>query len=236
MRRTLAVLLLAFFALCSSGCIYLRLLELKRQFAQFDRYFEADVRDGLKLTCKTPVLLDEDMAFFRLVPESRQRTGVAERWHFHWIKAGLPPTADPRDHELTADFIYVEHKLTRVILPERFFAFFPKPLFLALLRSLGHAEIDRKKRTAHSTLNEKIDSPDAAPPFTASDLKNMLGAPLEMLPVETRSQWHYRYQAASPDQRSGRIDIVFTVDGPTQHVRRIKGTVFDSTVDVSLER
>lgn len=32
------------------GCVYLRLLQIKNQLAEFDRYFDADTRDGLKLT------------------------------------------------------------------------------------------------------------------------------------------------------------------------------------------
>ena len=57
--------------LALSGCLYLRLLELRNQLAEFDRYFETDLREGVKLTCRKPVLLDEDMAFFKLVPEAR---------------------------------------------------------------------------------------------------------------------------------------------------------------------
>ena len=232
--RIITLVLLTALTLLSTGCVYLRLLQFKHQLARFDRHFEADIRDGLKLTCKSPVLLDEDLTFFRLAPESRQRTGVAERWHFGWIKANLAAADDRGEHELTADFIFVDRKLVRVILPERFFAFFPKPLFLTVLRSLGHAEIDRERRTVRSTVDEKRDgTAGSPPPLTQADLSAMLGAPLEMLPDETGPQWHYRYHAASPAQRSGRIDITLTLDRATQRVQRIKGRVFDATIDVN---
>ena len=236
-RRTIRrprwlLLPLAGIALVLSGCIYLRLLELKQQLAQFERYFETDTSSGLKLTCKQPVLLDEDMAFFQLAPESRQSIGVAERWHFRWVKAYPVAAEDPRDFEVTSDFIFVGHKLNRVILPERFFVFFPKKLFLSLLRSLGHAEIDRAKRTAHAQMDAKSDGAVSVPQLIESDLRRMLGAPMEIQQTETERRLHYRYKAASTDQHSGRIDLVFTLNPATQQVRRIKGQVFDAALDV----
>jgi len=128
-RRTPALLAGALVCLLLGGCIYLRLLELRNQLASFDRYFEADLRDGVKITCRKPVLLDEDMAFFKLVPEARERVGAAERWHFRWVKAYAVADENPRNYEVAVDFIFVDHRLTRVILPERLFAFIPKQFF-----------------------------------------------------------------------------------------------------------
>jgi len=60
----------------------------------------------------------------------------------------------------------------------------------------------------------------------------MLGAPMEIQQTETERRLHYRYKAASTDQHSGRIDLVFTLNPATQQVRRIKGQVFDAALDV----
>jgi hypothetical protein len=214
------------------GCIYLRLLELKHQLADFDRYFETDLRDGVKITCRKPVLLDEDMAFFRLAPESRQRAGVAERWHFRWVKVSAAPGEDPAGYEITADFIYVDHKLTRVILPERFFTFMPKQMFLLMLRAFGQADVDKEKRTARANVRADF-GPDKAPPrLTRADLTAMLGAPLETAETAAGVVWRYRYRAASPEQHSGRIDVAFTLDPATQAVRHIQGVVFNGRIDL----
>jgi hypothetical protein len=215
------------------GCIYLRLLELKRQLADFDRYFEADARDGVKLTCRKPALLDEDMAFFRLVPESRQRSGTAERWHFRWIKNPPVPGEDPARYEVAADFVFLDHQLTRVILPERLFTFIPKPLFLSILRAFGHAQVDREKRSATAHVQENAGPSGGPAPLTRTDLAAMLGAPMEKSNTPEGVLWHYHYRAASPDQRSGRIDVAFTLDRANSQVRRIRGLVFNSTLDVS---
>jgi hypothetical protein len=214
------------------GCLYLRLLELKNQLADFDRYFETDLRQGVKITCKQPVLLDEDLAFFHLVPEGRARVGVAERWHFRWVKADPARGEKSGDYEVAVDFIFVDHKLTRVILPERLFAFVPKHFFLTIVRSFGQAKIDRVKRTATTSVHENFGPDVISGPLTAANLTEMLGAPTETKTSDAGVLWHYRYRPTSSDQRAGRIDINFTLNPAGQQVRRIEGKIFNTTLDV----
>ncbi len=226
--RGVAVAGAAVGCLLLGGCIYLRLLELKNQLASFDRYFDVDLRDGVKITCRKPVLLDEDMAFFQLAPESRERVGVAERWHFRWIKAYAAPGENPANYEVTADFIYVDHKLTRILLPERLFVFVPKHFLLEMLKAFGHANVDKVHRTANATVHVDL-TPEQAPPLLApADLRAMVGAPMEVRATPGGEVWRYRYRGASPDQRSGHIDVAFTFDAATKTVRHIEGVVFNS--------
>jgi hypothetical protein len=214
------------------GCIYLRLLELKHQLADFDRYFAVDLRDGLKITCRQPVLLDEDMAFFKLAPETRERVGVAERWHFRWVKANPPPGGDSRRYEMSVDFIYVDHKLTTVLLPERFFTFMPKPFFLAMVKAFGQASVDQAKRTATASVHLNLGSGQSPPRLTRADLTAMLGAPLETRESAAGLLWRYRYQAATRVQHSGSIDVTFTLEPATHEVRHIHGVVFNGRIDL----
>jgi hypothetical protein len=211
-----------------SGCVYLRLLELKNQLADFDRFFAVDLHDGVKLTLKKPVLLDEDMAFFKLVPESRERIGTAERWRFRWIKANAGPEEIPENYEVTGDFIFSQHKLSKVILPERLFAFIPKANFIGMLKSVGHAQIDREKRTATSSYNGDI--PIA--PMTQGQIGTMLGVPYETNETAEGIACRYRYQKATPDQRAGSIDITFLVNPADHRVLRLKGRIFDATIEL----
>jgi hypothetical protein len=223
----------ALVCLTLGGCIYLRLLELRNQLASFDRYFETDLRDGVKITCRKPVLLDEDMAFFQLVPESRERVGVAERWHFRWVKDYAAAGENPRNYEVAVDFIFVDHKLTRVILPGRLFAFVPKQFFLTIVRAFGHARFDQEKRTASTSVREDLSPNQTSPQLARKDLLAMLGAPKETLTTEAGILWRYRYRASSSNQRSGRIDVTFTVSPASSRVRRIQGRVFDVTLDIA---
>jgi len=232
MRRAARAAAGAAACLLLGGCIYLRLLELKHQLAEFDRYFATDTRDGLKITCHEPVLLDEDMAFFHLVPESRQRAGVAERWHFRWVKVNATPGEEPATFEMTADFVYVNHRLTSVLLPERFFAFMPKPFFLAMVKAFGQANVDEAKRTASANVHVDL-GPDELPRrLTRADLTAMLGVPLAARETPAGLLWQYRYRAASRDQHSGWIDATFTLNPASGAVRHIHGVVFNGRIDL----
>ncbi len=233
-RRWLIAVSLALIALSLGGCVYLRLLELKNQLSDFDRYFTLDLRDGLKLTCLTPVLLDEDMAFFELVPEKKEQLGVAERWHFRWVKDYAVPGEDPATTDVTADFIFVGHKLSRVILPERLFAFIPKSVFVSLLRAVGQAKINEAKRSAQAHYQDK--SADRSPIPALAEITGTLGVAKEIRETDNSLTWRYRYRPASPTQRAGRIDMTFVFDLATRKVERLRGRLFDLTMDFAFTK
>jgi len=219
-------------SLLLAGCIYLRLLEFKRQLADFDRNFEVDLRDGVRLTFRKPVLLDGDMDFFRLIPQSRDRVGVAERWHFRWIKAPAVAGEDPDRFAIAADAMFVDHRLTRLSLPERLFVFMPKPLFLSIVRSFGHARVDREQRSASTTVREEFSGDRALRQPSEADLTGMLGAPQEIRETPGGIVWSYRYAAAPPARHAGHIDVAFTLNPATRRVLAIRGNVFGSVLEV----
>ncbi len=230
-----AGLLAAAAACCAllGGCIYLRLLELKHQLADFDRYFATDLRVGVKITCLKPVLLDDDMAFFKLAPESRKRLGNVERWHFRWVKAYTAPGEDPAAYDVPADFIFVDHKLASVLLPERLFVFVPKRFFLTVIKAFGHAQVDRARRTASASVQESF-APGSIPPApSAGDLRAMLGAPESTERTAEGVVWHYRYREASESRHAGRIAFAFTVNPATHKAVRIRGSIIGLTFDVT---
>ena len=228
--------LLAVVAACLtlSGCVYLRLLQLKNQLAKFDRYFEADTRDGLKLTCKEPVLLDEDFdGFFKWSPESRQKAGAAEKWHFRWIKERTVADGEHAPYAVEFDLFFTDHKLAKLIVPESFFAtFMPKQFVLTTLRSMGGAKIDQKNRSASVNVDHAAIDPAAIDRPSQAGLTALLGAPVEVSGSATELQWRYRFAAASPKQRLGRggIDVTFTFDPVTNRVRKMRGTSMGMTV------
>jgi hypothetical protein len=232
--RTVLRLAVAGVCLILGGCIYLRLLALKNQLADFDRYFGVDLRQGVAIICRQPVLLDEDMAFFKLVPETRRRLANVERWHFRWVKAYQAPGEEPQNYEVSVDFMFVDHKLARVLLPERLFVFVPKHFFLTIVRAFGHAQVDQARRTASANVHEVFAPGMIPPPPSDTELAAMLGAPESKTETAAGIVWNYRYQAASADQRSGRIDVTFTLNPATHKARRIQGKIFDLTLDINL--
>src|SRR3954470_11819852 len=69
-----------------SGCVYLRLLQVKRQLGDFDRFFALDRHEGLRISCLTPVLLTGDFRWLGITPETIKRLGQSEEWHVRWVK------------------------------------------------------------------------------------------------------------------------------------------------------
>jgi hypothetical protein len=217
--------LLGALCLLLGGCVYLRLLELKHQLADFDLYFDVNEADGLAFTFKEPVLLVDDMAFFDLAPESTGRRGTALLWHLHWIKDYAAPGEHAADYEVQADFTFVDDKLVGVHLPEHIFSFVQKSFVLSALHSLGHASIDRSKHSARTTL----DTPGLAP-LTRNDLLHFLGAPLDTRSEGSHLLLHYRYTDVCASQAPGKIDFTFTLDAATQSVVHLAGNLFHAEV------
>ncbi|HXB01890.1 MAG TPA: hypothetical protein VNV15_03615 [Opitutaceae bacterium] len=216
---------LAALCLLLGGCVYLRLWELKRQLADFDHYFAVDETNGLTFTMQKPVLLVDDMAFFKLGPESTEQIGAALRWHLRWIKDYAAPGEHPTDYEVEADFTFVDGKMTRVHLPERIFSFVQKSFVLQVLRSLGHASVDKSNLSARTTL----DTPGLAP-LTHTDLLHFLGAPLDTRNEDGHLMLHYRYTGVCASQVPGKIDFTYTLDATTQSVVHLEGKLYDKEV------
>ena len=226
---------LAATALLFSGCVYLHLLQLKLQLAHFDKNFAVDTHDGVALTFNHPMLLDEDVeSFFKWVPDSRQRIGQVEKWHFAWVKD--KPAGESDTVELAFDLFFIDHKLVKIVAPERFFAAtMPKSLALAALRSLGHAEVNKENRSASSTISSQELQTAAADRFLTGDgLRDALGPPNTRSTKGDTLEWHYRFSPISQRQKfgdSGVVDVTFTLDAATRKVKVMKGrTMFGSIV------
>jgi hypothetical protein len=220
-RRVLALGLVAL-ALLLSGCVYLRLLEFKRQLADFDRHFTLHTANGLRLVCLTPVVLAEDFRWLGFTPESVTKLGQAEQWRIRWTKH-LPPGAQESDtHDIELELIFVAGKFTRLYIPERFFAFVPKPFFTGLLRSLGNASVDRGRRVAEVSFSQTERAALTAR-VMATSLAMLLGLPTEKTATPTLTTLRYRYTPVPPESKHGIFDISFVFDTPTGQLQRLHG-------------
>ncbi len=217
-RRTLfRAALLPAVCLLFGGCVYLRLLELKRQFADFDRYFSVADTNGLALTSRNPVLLTEDMDFFGFAPETETRLGAAVLWHLRWTKDYAAAGEKPGEYEVTADFTFVDGKLKRVHVPQSVFAFVPKSLVISALRSLGHASVDQAKASARAALDSA-----GVPRLTHAEILRFFGVPLDTRREAGRLLMHYRYTTVSTLRPAGKIDFTFTLDATSETVLHLE--------------
>lgn len=220
--RLVAAGLLSLGLFLLSGCVYLRLLEFKRQLADFDRNFTLQTDTGLRLVCLQPVVLAEDFRWLGFTPETVKTLGQAEQWRVRWSKQ-LPPGAKESDtHDIEMELIFTEGKFTRLYVPERFFAFVPKPFFTGLLRSLGQAGVDRSKRLAEVNFS-RSERDILTARVMATSLAMLLGVPTEKTVETTHTTLRYRYTPVPLESKNGVIDMTFTFDTATGQLQRLQG-------------
>lgn len=219
--RRLLALGLAAVALLLGGCVYLRLLEVKRQLGDFDRFFTLDTSDGVRLGCLTPVLLTGDFRWLGITPETVTKLGQSEQWKVRWVKQVPPGSTETIVRDVGIELIFTADKLTRLHIGESYFALIPKPFFVGLLRGLGTADIDRGKRDAAVNLPGAADLEVAR--VSMSTLASLLGEPSERTEAGARTILRYRYVPTPPGARNGIFDLSFSFDTATGQLVFLQG-------------
>lgn len=186
-----------------SGCVWLRLLDLKNQFADFDRFIAVPPGPGIELRFRQPLLLDEDLdTLIHAQPTATASSGngadtlTVRSYAFVHVPSDNGP--DPASAEpilvLTAGI--VRGKLTFIDLPDEVFRVIPRAIALRAMRSLGHATIDRANRSATAALDAHgLDSPLP----TGGALVALFGQPnqLTLRDGKLRVLWRYRLEGKS---------------------------------------
>ncbi|MBL9188473.1 MAG: hypothetical protein JNK23_13385 [Opitutaceae bacterium] len=208
MRRALACGLAAA-ALLLGGCVYLRLLELKLQLDQFDRHFAVETGEGLALTCLSPTLRADDVRWIGLRPESVRADGRDEHWHVRWVKELPPGVTEPGVHDLALDLGFTAGRLSRLAVPEKYFALMPKEFVTAIIRSVGRGRVDQAGRSLATTLAES-DLAAARPRLAA--IGQLLGAPSERRIEGTETMMRYRYRPATPEPGAEVFEMLLHFD------------------------
>jgi hypothetical protein len=223
-RRWLATGAVVVAALLLSGCVYLRLLILKHQLADFDRNFALETAQGVRLRCLKPVLLTGDLRWLGIVPEVVTKQGRAELWRVKWVKEDATPAGavEPAALDLELEINFADKKLTGFFIAERYFAFIPKPFLIELLRGLGGATIDKSERSVSANIAlSDAKQPNARP--TAASLAALLGGPSERRHEGSHVLLRYRYLATPPGSNGGDFDLLFTFDQASGLLLRLHG-------------
>jgi hypothetical protein len=221
-RRLVVFVSLAASGLFLTGCVYLRLLAFKGQLADFDRNFTLQTDEGLRLTCRTPVVLAADFRWLGIAPETTQTLGASEQWRIRWRKELPPGVREAEAHDIELELLFTEGKFTRLALPERYFIFVPKPFFIGLLRGLGSAGVDKSRRLAEVSFSEAERRVITARVMVTS-LAMLLGSPTETTTTPGLTTLRYRYTPVPPESKNGVIDMTFTFDTPTGQLHRLEG-------------
>lgn len=204
-------------ALLLSGCVFIRLLELKHQLADFDRNFAVATDNGVRIICRNPVLLSEDIRWLGLAPEKVRKLGQAEAWQVRWVKQLPPGVHESGAFDIVIELFFADDKLTRVAIPERYFTLMPKQFLLDLIRSLGGAKVDRDRRSIEAQLA-------VARPDLPAILK-ILGRPTAESSKEGQTIRRYRYvpAASAAAAHAAIFDMTVYFDDATGDLIRWQG-------------
>ncbi len=139
--------------LCLGGCIWLRLLDMKSQMEDFDRWFS--VPEGLPYTliAKKPVLEPADPEFIFGGPPTLVEPATAdrdERRIWRWVKVAMPGDPPAAGEPLDMAATVKDGKVNAFIVPLRFSGLVPRAPMLELMRAFGKAKVDRATRSAKS--------------------------------------------------------------------------------------
>lgn len=189
-------------ALLLGGCVYLRLLELKKQLGQFDRYFTLQTHNGVGLVCQQPILTPDDIRWIGLRPEESKKLGQAEQWQVRWIKQLPPGVVETGQFDIVLELGFVEGRLTRLAIPERYFAVMPKDFLVNIIKSLGKGQVDKSSK--------RIDSAVTAVPPDLPDIDKLLGRPSEEIVEGPNTIVRYRYVPVTKEEGAGVFDMRLT--------------------------
>lgn len=203
-----------------SGCVYLRLLELKKQIDRFDEFFSLQTRDGLAIVCHTPVLRTSDVRWIGLRPENTRRIGQAEQWQVRWVKQLPPDVKENLEYDIVLELGFTQDKLTRVAIPERYFAVMPKQFLVGVIKSLGRGKIDKSGKRIDATVSA-AEVAAARPNLPSID--KLLGKPSEEREEGENTFVRYRYVPSSKEARSGVFDMQLTFHTRTGELLKWQG-------------
>lgn len=213
-------MLLASLALLCSGCVYLRLLELKKQIDRFDSFFGIQTHDGLAILCHTPVLRTSDVRWIGLKPESIKTLGDAEMWKVRWVKQLPPGVKEKHEYDIALELWYAHDKLTRIAIPERYFSMMPKQFVVGVIRSLGKGRISKTQKRIDATVSA-AEVAAARPDLPSID--KLLGQPSEEYEDGPNTIVRYRYLPSTTEERAGMFDMHLTFETKSGELLKWQG-------------
>jgi hypothetical protein len=185
-------------ALLVTGCVYFRLMALKNQLADFDRYVRVDDRHGLVLEFIKPVLRADDIRdLFEVSPSLTTTNRDQQTWFWTFAKRPATTNVEPGSFDLTFATGFTNRQLHQFIIPERFLTAVPKPVILGIARSLGHATVDRARRTAEVRWQDGGSTEEIKAP-AKDQLTQLLGRPFSVTESNLTYTWLYKYSLKSP--------------------------------------
>jgi hypothetical protein len=134
----------------------------------------------------------------------------------------VPPGASERGHyDIAFDLFFTTGKLNAVHIPENYFAFMPKEVVVAGLKSLGGAKVDKSSRSIETNVLTQLR--DHIIPPSAKGVGEMLGIPTERKVEDNRETLRYHFVSADPEGKGKDFDLALIFDAKTGDLRETRG-------------
>lgn len=134
--------------LALTGCVWLRLLEVKGQLGDFDENFDIAITDRLALRFRHPVMYGDDFLYLtELDPTRIEPKPPGVRWTVDFHKLDPHGTLESPRKTLSFQMDFnAEQKLTGFAFSPLFLAMAPPEFLEASIRSLGKGSVDTGHR------------------------------------------------------------------------------------------
>ncbi len=197
------------FVVSLTGCVYLRLLKVKRQLNDFETNFELRDQNGLKFVFKNPVLISNDIIWLmKNDPLSRKKTEGGENWVYVLEKRYSDENAEKLNYDIPILFYVSDDKLVEITFPERFLKNLSKPLLIKMLGSMGKSKISKSTRSAGTEF--KGSNPDEIP--KKRYIISVLGKPYRDETTDHSQRFTYLYdlKKSDADEEDDQVDLTMT--------------------------
>ena len=200
--------------LFTSGCVLLRLIQLKVQLNEFEKNIRVETGKGLTFTFLNPVLLDRDVLLLgkrpptMIIPHGRE-----EIWRYVFNKVYKKPVHEPHRSVVPLDLFFREHLLFKAAMPRQFMEDLPRVFIVESLKELGRAEIRPNERLVMGAFSNP-DPLEKAPLLKRKDLLELLGQPYHTRTNAAKLEMVYIYRLKKADsdkkKKTGSLWLRFT--------------------------
>ena len=196
-RKYSVCLILLIITTLLSGCVYYRLLKLKRQFEHFEDNFEIEDKKGLTLVFKNPILYKKDIKWLLNNEPTKVLDENGNSWLYILTKKNVDGIKEEKNYDIDIMTDFEKDKLKEFTLPKRFLENLSKEMLAKMFKSMGKSDVNKSEKKADTTMQGKK---EVLP--TIYDVLYTLGEPYEKQEEKETTKLKYIYTVKKPENGS----------------------------------
>lgn len=225
-KRSIFYVGLIFLILALTGCIFVRMLNVKDQLNDFDTNFDLNDEQGLTLVFKNPVLLSDDVIWLmKGSPGSVKLTEESEQWTYVFQKQHITSQDEGDEYDIPILMVMEDDKLAQITFPKRFLKNLSIPVLKKMLSSMGNADVSKLGRSASS----KYVGEDTTGIPTSDNVMETLGEPYETEVGQEKSKLAYLYYledaTGNADKDNLNLELWFVADNDDKSLKSVGGKI-----------